>query len=107
MTKEEELLLLQLILEDLRGCWFCNTLERAEEAKKLAEKLGYSKTITLIDEFMDETKAEEQDGRDLCSSFEKWGGYEGMDSLHNLPRTVKGKSKEFLYQCRRRFQSFV
>jgi hypothetical protein len=61
--------------------------------------LGYSKTITLIDGFIDETKVGEQDGRDFRCSFEKWGGYEGMDSLHNLPRTVKEKSKEFLYQC--------
>jgi hypothetical protein len=99
MTKEEKIFLLQLILEDLRGCWVCNTLERAEDAMKLAEELGFPKTVALIDIFIADIEEGEQDGRTFRCNFEKWGGYEGMDSLHNLPRTVKGKSKEFLYQC--------
>lgn len=48
MTKEEKILLLQLILEDLRGCWVCNTMERVEEAKKLAKELGYSKRLLKL-----------------------------------------------------------
>lgn len=99
MTKAEKILLLQLILEDLRGSWVGNTLERAEDAKQLAEELRYSKTVARIDRFIADIEEGEQDGRTFRCSFEKWGGYEGMDSLHNLPRTVKGKSKEFLYQC--------
>lgn len=93
MTEEEKILALQLLLQDMRGSF---PLEgygdvRMVEAKKLADELGFKAHSDSIQELADD---DYRDGRHFRTSVEN-GGYEGMDSLHNLPSTFHDKSEEF------------
>jgi hypothetical protein len=99
MTKEEKILLLQLILEDIRGSWVEDIEDRAEAAKKLAEELGYPHMVESIDRFKRYIEEGETDGRHFRCDFVKYGGYIGMEKLHGLEKTLEGKSKDFQWEC--------
>jgi hypothetical protein len=96
MTKEEKGLLLQLILEDLRGNWGDDPGHRATEAKVIATELGLAKTRERIDQYFEgASEFGDWDGRHFRCDFIKYGGYYGMETIHNLPKTIKDKSDEF------------
>lgn len=94
MVKKEKIFLLQLTLEDIRGDWLYDCEERAEVARGLAEELCYTHMVEKIKRFISYVEEGDVDGRYFRTSFDN-GGYEGMEKLHGLPRTLEGKSKEF------------
>lgn len=98
MSKEEMALALQLILEDIRGNWGGDLEERVDVAFYLATQLSkndnvYLRMIASINGFKEDMKTEWCDGRYFRTSFPN--GYNGMDSLHNIPHTNEDKSDEF------------
>lgn len=95
MNREEKILLLQLILEDIRGNWGWELWERVSKAKELAEELELEKHIEHINEFRDiYNYCGTRDGRHFRTDCEN-GGYIGMDRLYNLNKTIKDKSDKF------------
>ncbi len=94
LTKEEKILALQLLLEDMRGSFPLRGWDdiRMVEAKKLADELGFKAHSESIQELGDYD--DYRDGRHFRTSVER-GGYEGMSSWHNLARTFHDKSVEF------------
>lgn len=83
MEKNEKILLLQLILEDLRGNW-SNPRQRAELALSLAKELEMPVFVSNIERYMSSSEGfGDWDGRYFRDSHER-GGYEGMHVLHNL-----------------------
>ena len=94
MDKNEKILLLQLILEDIRGNWGFNLEERYEMALDLAKELKLQNFIDSISNYIEHCKKGWDDGRYFRKSFEI-GGYEGMEILHGLKKTIIDKSEEF------------
>ena len=94
MDKNEKILLLQLILEDIRGNWGFNLEERYEMALDLAKELELQNFIDSINGYIEHCKEGWDDGRYFRKSFES-GGYEGMKILHGLEKTIIDKSEEF------------
>jgi hypothetical protein len=95
MNEEEKTLLLQLILEDLRGNWGYNAEVRAMKAGELAKEIGLTKHYERTQSYIKESSEYgDWDGRYFRCSKEI-GGYEGMDEMHGLPKTLKDKSEEF------------
>lgn len=94
MSKEEKLLLLQLILEDIRGNWGWDLDIRVDEAETLATELGLEPHIDAISGFREHMEEGWADGRYFRMSY-KNGGYIDMDKLHNLEPTIIDKSNEF------------
>lgn len=95
METKEKTLLLQLILEDLRGNWGYDAPIRALKARELAKELGLDKHYERIKSYMKESnECGDWDGRYFRCSKEH-GGYEGMDEMHGLTKTLKDKSEEF------------
>lgn len=93
MTKQEKLLLLQLILEDVRSNWAFSVRERISGALELAEEL---KDVEGMDELIETIKDYEidtGDGRYFRDNYPC--GYLEMDSLHELEKTFNDKSDEF------------
>lgn len=93
MNKKEKILLIQLLLEDIRGNW---VWEKEGRRDVMAMKLAM--------ELKDEVKGMEElvetiagydgtDGRYFRKSYPY--GYEGMEKIHKLTRTIKDKSQEF------------
>jgi len=98
MNKEEKILALQLILEDIRGNWGWNLEERVSEALDLAKELSfeddiYNEMVNSINEYKLDCADGDNDGRYFRDSFPC--GYEGMDKLHKLTKTYKDKSNGF------------
>lgn len=98
MNKEEKILALQLILEDIRGNWGWNLEERVSEALGLSKELvaeddDFTEMVKSINEYRLNCENGDNDGRYFRDSFPY--GYEGMDKLHNLAKTYKDKSNEF------------
>ena len=87
MNNNEKCLLLQLILEDLRGNWADSVSKRQTKAISLAKELGYEELAKRI-EYWDET-----DGRYFRDEYPY--GYIDMEKLHGLSKTFKDKSEEF------------
>ena len=94
MDKNEKILLLQLILEDIRGNWGFDLEERYEMAIDLAKELELQNFISSINDYIECCKEGWNDGRHFRKSFER-GGYEGMEILHGLTKTITDKSEEF------------
>lgn len=106
MNAKEKILLVQLLLEDIRGNWGGGGYGRNAEDRALKAK-------TLCEEIAKETNNDEYlilaDNCDVyISSSKKWGdwdgrffrqqfpmGYDNMDELHNLKPTFMDKSEEF------------
>lgn len=107
MNVNEKILLVQLLLEDIRGNWGgvigtgCDALARAEKASSLCEEianelhnddylaLASSCNTYIAGYFYD------NDGRWFRYTFPK--GYIGMDKLHGLEHTYEDKSNEFKF----------
>lgn len=94
MTNEEKLLLLELILQDIRGNWGWNLDDRVDRALELAEELELDEFINSIKEYEEECESGDNDGRFFRMTYQ-YGGYEGMDELHGLSHTIIDKSDEF------------
>ena len=99
MNKEEKILALQLILEDLRGNWGFGVSERVSAAKNISSGLSqiddrFSKTYTSIREYeVSSIDCGDWDGRWFRCQFPV--GDEKMNELHNLSHTYYDKSDEF------------
>lgn len=106
MNTKEKILLVQLLLEDIRGNWGHGWIGRNAEDRALKAK-------SLCKEIASETDNNEYlilaDNCDIyISSSKSWGdwdgrffrqvfpmGYENMNKLHDLNRTFIDKSKDF------------
>ena len=94
MSREEKLLLLQLILEDVRGNWGWNLGSRIDSALELAIVLDLKPHISSIKEYLVNCADGDNDGRFFRMNY-KYGGYENMEELHGLEPTIMDKSDEF------------
>ena len=94
---EEKILLLQLILEDIRGNWGWDLDDRVAEALELAVDLDLASHIESIEEFKDLCDKGDVDGRYFRCHYTD-GGYEKMEELHGLEPTYKDKSDWFKAQ---------
>ena len=94
MDKNEKVLLLQLILEDIRGNWGWDLEGRVEKALDLAIELKLTPHIEAIKEFLEDMKTGDEDGRVFRGDY-KWGGYLNMEELHELSPSILDKSKSF------------
>ena len=100
INKEEKILLLQLILEDIRGNWADFLEERFNKAIEICNELiGELKDVEILKEKIENIDYEDSwfDGRCFRTDYPK--GYQGMDSLHNLEKTFNDKSEDFKKCC--------
>ena len=101
MNTKEKILLIQLLLEDIRGNWGDNPEKRALKAKSLCEEAANetkNDEFALLADFCDtyiKTSKNwgDWDGRFFRQPFPM--GYEKMDKLHNLKPTYNNKSNDF------------
>lgn len=92
MSREEKLMLLQVILYDMRGAFPSGWADRRiNRARELAEELGLQQHLDHIARLEEDS---DFDGRHFRTSFER-GGYEGMAELHGLTETINDKSLAF------------
>lgn len=94
MDRNEKILLLQLILEDIRGDWGSDLEDRVGEALDLARELELPAFIKSIEEYQEDCTDGYNDGRFFRSNYRD-GGYEGMVVLHELESTIIDKSEQF------------
>lgn len=97
MTKEETILMIQLLLEDIRGNWGWEGPCRDIEASRLSESLigevdGMEELMLSILDYHN-IDSDRKDGRYFRDTYPY--GYENMDQLHNLTKTFDDKSDEF------------
>jgi hypothetical protein len=100
MEQDEKILLLQLILEDIRGNWAFEMADRRAEALMLSRDLrdaGVKDMGKLSLHIEDYVTGE--DGRYFRMDYPN--GYRGMEKLHGLTRIAEERSKEFLIQVLR------
>lgn len=106
MNVKEKILLVQLLLEDIRGNWGyawdgADAEHRALKAKDLCQEIAselndndYMILAESCDEYIDGSyRYGDWDGRFFRDSFPN--GYENMDKLHGLTKTYKDKSENF------------
>lgn len=96
MNKSERILLLQLILEDIRGNWSELQEERIKYALDLCNSLydvDGIKTLSVQIQHYDLL-----DGRYFRNDYPY--GYIGMGKLHGLSKTFNDKSNEFKSEAR-------
>ena len=106
MNVREKILLVQLLLEDIRGNWGHgaygrNAEDRALKAKSLCEEIAsetnnedYSFLADFCKIYIDSSKDwGDWDGRFFREPFPR--GYTNMEKLHGLKETYKDKSKNF------------
>lgn len=103
MNAKEKILLVQLLLEDVRGNWgwekdggICSRAVEARDlcgelARELADK-RFSILADCCNEYISDY-FDDGDGRYFRDVFPY--GYEDMDSLHGLEHTYMDKSDEF------------
>jgi hypothetical protein len=91
MEKNEKMLLLDLLLQDIRGNWGWENNSRTDLALQLANELGLGEHINRINSYL---RLDYRDGRHFRIAFEN-GGYEGMKNHHDLEYTFNDKSEEF------------
>lgn len=98
MDRNEKLLLLQLILEDIRGNWGWDVEKRATMAAQLARELELPAHIKSTESYLrgvtDGDPDDDMDGRFFRMAWE-YGGYEDGDNVHGLPRTIMNRSEAF------------
>ena len=108
MNVKEKILLVQLLLEDIRGNWGhgCHGMDaehRALKAKSLCQEisaeLNDNNYMTLADECNEYIRGSYEwgdcDGRFFRAPFPR--GYENMSDLHGLTKTYKDKSEDFRF----------
>lgn len=94
MDKEEKILLIKLILEDIRGNWGWENGNRKEKAYLLSKELYRSTNNEEWDELCDcIAMYDGDDGRYFRDDFPQ--GYIGMNALYNISENYQDKSKEF------------
>ena len=101
MNTKEKILLVQLILEDIRGNWAYEAEDRAVKAKELCKELAketgsydYEILADYCDTYISSSKKwDDWDGRFFRQRFPM--GYEGMDKLHHLKPRYLDKSRAF------------
>lgn len=101
MNTKEKMLLVQLLLEDIRGDWADSAEERALKAKSLCEEIAkeinnedFMLLADYCDTYINSSKRwNDWDGRFFRQPFPM--GYEKMDKMHNLKPTFNNKSKDF------------
>lgn len=94
MDTKEKTLLLQVVLEDLRGNW-SDPEPRAQKALFLAKELELPVFVSSIERYIGGAKEYgDWDGRYFRTDV-KNGGYNNMETLHGLPKTFADKSDEF------------
>lgn len=103
MTTNEKILLVQLLLEDIRGNWGWENVKgvichRANKAKELCEEIAgeiaNTDFLTLANACAIYIKYyhEDGDGRFFRDAFPH--GYNNMENLHGLSSTINDKSAE-------------
>lgn len=108
MNVKEKILLVQLLLEDIRGnwghgCYGMDAEHRALKAKSLCQEiaagLNDNNYMTLADECDEYIRGSYEygdwDGRFFRAPFPR--GYENMSDLHGLTKTYKDKSEDFQF----------
>lgn len=103
MNIKEKILMVQLLLQDIRGNWgwenddgICSRAIKARDlCEEIASELNDDKYLTLANSCNEyiETYFENGDGRYFRDEFPY--GYENMDGLHGLKYTFKDKSDDF------------
>ena len=105
MDVKEKILLVQLLLEDIRGNWgWCcygrNAIDRADKARSLCEEIAselndddYLILRNNCNAYIESYYDWDGDGRFFRNTFPR--GYENMDKLHSLKDTYIDKSNEF------------
>ena len=106
MNVKEKILLVQLLLEDIRGNWGYwgigrNVEDRALKAKALCEEIAnelnnneYTKLAFSCDKYIESSRGcGDWDGRWFREAFPY--GYKNMNELHGLILTFNDKSTEF------------
>ena len=104
MDVKEKILLVQLLLEDIRGNWgwertgvFCSRVNKAKDlCEEIANELNDDNYFILAGscgEYISLCEDGDDDGRFFREEFPK--GYENMDELHGLDFTYKDKSDDF------------
>lgn len=96
MSDKEKVLLLQLILEDIRGNWGWGLNIRVDKALELANELEFDAHIKSISQYKELVLDGEDDGRFFMCDYTE-GGMRGMDVLHNLKYTIMDKSYDFKF----------
>lgn len=91
MLSKEKLLLLQLLLEDIRGNWGWDLKDRVDMALDLASELDLRPHIDRLHEYNDRCSDGDNDGRFFRCHY-GFGGYEDMKELHGLEPTIQDKS---------------
>lgn len=92
MNKKEKILLLELLLEDIRGNWGWENSNRKDYAIKLTNEILDVKGMNELKSTI-EAYEHGEDGRYFRDIYPY--GYENMVKLHGLNFTLKDKSKEF------------
>jgi len=94
MDRPEKILLLQKIMEDMRGAFPKETYKdrRLFKAKELADELGLAEQSAAIQSYVEGHGY--GDGRYFRTSYLR-GGYCDMEVLHGLTDTYHDKSDEF------------
>ncbi len=94
METKEKTLLLQVILQDLRGNW-SDPRPRAEKALSLAKELEMPVFVSSVERYIAGGEQHgDWDGRYFRTDV-KNGGYNSMEVLHGLPLTFHDKSDDF------------
>ena len=94
MNRDEKILMLQILLEDMRGSFPLAGWgdRRMTQAHALATELGLEAHAARIVQLAEDD--DYRDGRHFRVGHE-YGGYEGMGALHPLKSTFHDKSVEF------------
>ena len=91
MNNNEKMLLLDLLLQDIRGNWGWENEDRTGLARKLAEELSLKSHVQSLSDYEAEGKG---DGRFFRTSM-KNGGYRGLKTTHGLNYTYHDRSEKF------------
>lgn len=94
MIRSEQLLLLQLILEDVRGDWSCYVAKRLTVALKLAKALDLAEHVRTIENGILDESVDGFDGRMFRKDWAQ-GGYENAAQVHGLSPNINGRSLDF------------
>ncbi len=101
MNTNEKILLVQLLLEDIRGDWSHDCGKRASKANSLCKEIAresHNDEFLILADFCDTyikigRQHDDWDGRMFRQPFPM--GYENMSKLHGLKPTIKNKSNDF------------
>lgn len=100
MIKQEEIILMEALLRDVRGNWSDEIISRLTEANRIAKRYNFEAIEEETRAIIDSEKAGKNrnfDGRCFISDY-KSGGYEGLSEFYGGDGNfkLKARSKEFL-----------